>query len=174
MRASQTVGVLQLLRRRLPGGEALPCDWKSMKRIVGGLTGLFDEIDQCRDCGFIFYDYHNASIFHLLECPLCNASRYFLGDNGLRLSTPCYLKVNIVFQLRVLCRQPGFIASLVQAPLPQCKYSTSYMESDSFRRAVEMATSPHFDFIIFLFENTDGAQLDRSPGAWVEGSIYIG
>ena len=167
MNAAQMVAMVQQLRDLLPGGESLPDDWNSLKCFVCGLGNVYELIDQCRECGFIFFNILDDTVQILEQCPNpeCGASRYVVDELGRVVSSPCYLRVNFSFQLAALFRKPEFSNSLVQQPLPPHKYTTSPLESPSFAAAMAAVASPDFDFIVFVTQPADGGQLHRAVGA---------
>jgi hypothetical protein len=75
MNATQMCAMMEQLRQLLPGGEQLISDWNSLKRFIGCLGNMYDLIEQCRECGLIYFNYLDGSIQQLTMCPECCASR---------------------------------------------------------------------------------------------------
>lgn len=173
MTAAQLVGVLARDRHNIPGGHKLPKSWDSCKALLGCSGQLFLEVDQCRNknCGYIFFNYSDGSAssppkagscITLDKCPLCFTSRYSLGADHLLSSAPCFLLLDFVFQLRAQFLRQNFGQHLVQQSLPPSEFTTSILETPLFDRAVSLATSVHFDYVIYLIDASDGIQRDRS------------
>ena len=102
------------LRGKLPGGEHLPKDVETFKRLLSiGDRDMYKEIDACRGCGFLFYSMKTHAFCDLEQCPRCNADRYEITPQGVARPYKVGLVLcNIVRQLRLLLRRPEIAAAL--------------------------------------------------------------
>ena len=167
---AQLLLVVEIMRRRLPGGENLPKDLETFKRLLSiGDKEVYTAIDECLDCGFLFYSAKTPEFCELQQCRRCGADRYEITPQGdARPRKTGLILCDNVRQIRLLMRRPEIASALAQHVterrkdgLMGCAWDADLWEAEE-TALPELAQRPwHFRTALA----TDGVQVNRGQNA---------
>ena len=110
----QLMFFVEYLRRVLSGGEGLPRDIETFKRLLCiGDKEVYTVIDECLGCGFLYYSAKTPEFCDLQTCPRCHADRYEFTPEGARPRKTGLILCDIVRQVRLLMRRPKIATALL-------------------------------------------------------------
>lgn len=141
--------------------------------VLGTITGIYEEVHQCGECGFLYYNFNVREVSLIKFCPTCNAARYTRDSLGFLRPNKCILLVSLVKQIRAFFRHPDAFDGLFLTPPPVEEFTTHLAATQWFHDCYDVTYSHHFVFHVYFKLNADGIQIFRGTGVQMGAELQV-